>query len=263
MKLEAFKEKLGPEWTKLFSSFITSPDMDKIYERLRKDSANNKICPESANTFNTFKLIKPKDVRCIIIGQEPYAGEDYKTKILQATGIALDCSASPNFKLQPSLKYFLEGIAKEYSLDNSDYLTASLQHLTEQGVLLMNRSMTVLKNKIGSHLGVWDDFMKHFFENVMREYPNVPIIILGKEAEYIKRWVFEMTHPIFILTHPSFAARIGSDWETNGVFEKVNKYIQEHHGREKIINWSYKMWDKKKIRRNSQISRRHRYAILN
>lgn len=78
------------------------------------------------------------------------------------------------------MKYFLDGIAQEYSLNASDYLTPSLEHLTEQGVLMLNRSLTVLKNKIGSHIGVWDDFMKYFFENVMREYPNVPIIILGR-----------------------------------------------------------------------------------
>lgn len=246
MKIEAFNSKLGPEWTKLFANFITSPDMDKIYERLRKDSANNKIYPASEDTFKAFKLVKPKDVRCIIIGQEPYCGQDFKTNIPQANGICLDCANSPDGKLQPSLKYFLDGIAKEYSLNASDYLTPSLEHLTEQGVLLINRSLTVLKNKIGSHLGVWDDFMKFLFENIMREFPNVPIIILGKEAEYVKRWVFEMTHPIFILTHPSFAARIGSDWETLGTFQKVNNYIQEHKGREKIINWSFTMWDKKK-----------------
>lgn len=87
MKIEAFKEKLGPEWTKLFANFITSPDMDKIYERLRKDSANNKIYPESIDTFKAFKVVKPEDVRCIIIGQEPYAGQDYKTNIPQATGL--------------------------------------------------------------------------------------------------------------------------------------------------------------------------------
>ena len=61
MKIEAFKEKLGPEWAKLFEKFITSPDMDKIYERLRKDSANNKIYPASEDTFKAFKLVKPKD----------------------------------------------------------------------------------------------------------------------------------------------------------------------------------------------------------
>ena len=246
MKIEAFKEKLGPEWAKLFEKFITSPDMDKIYERLRKDSANNKIYPASEDTFKAFKLVKPKDVRCIIIGQEPYAGQDFKSNIPQATGIALDNSNAPDGKLQPSLKYFLDGIAHEYSLNASDYLTPSLEHLTEQGVLLLNRSLTVLKNKIGSHIGVWDDFMKYFFDTIMREYPNVPIIILGKEAEYIKRWVFEMTHPIFILTHPSFAARTGTEWETNGNFQRVNKYIQDNKGRENIINWSYTMWDKKK-----------------
>ena len=81
MKIEAFKEKLGPEWAKLFEKFITSPDMDKIYERLRKDSANNKIYPASEDTFKAFKLVKPKDVRCIIIGQEPYAGQDFKSNI--------------------------------------------------------------------------------------------------------------------------------------------------------------------------------------
>lgn len=251
MNIESFKEKMGEEWAELFKPFIESSKMDDIYTKIRNDSKKNVIYPNSNDTFKAFKLIKPENVKVIIISQEPYSGQYYKSKLPQATGIPLDSSNSDNDKLQPSLEAFLQGIAAEYNLPYEEYYkTLSLSYLAEQGVLLLNRSLTVSKGKIGSHLGYWDEFFKYFFEEILTKYINIPVLILGKDAEYVKRWIFEMTHPIYILPHPSFAARTGELWDTNGIFDKITNYVRQE--RNFVINWSNKLYEQKK---NGEIDR--------
>lgn len=247
MEPKAFVDKLGPEWTELFSDFIKSPKMDDIYKRLRKDKDNNKIFPLSENTYKAFQMVKPEDVTLIMMSMEPYSGENYKDKSPQANGLCLDCTNNPEGKLQPSLVSFWEGLAKFYNLPYDEYYkTKSLGHLAQQGVLLVNRSLTVCKGKIESHIGLWDDFWKFFFEDIMRKYPHVPVLLLGEHAKYAKRWIFPMTHPTFELSHPSAAARNSTDWETDGKFELINNYIRNEKGAEKAITWSYKIHSEQK-----------------
>ena len=246
MKTEAFTSKMGQEWTKLFSRFITSPAMDSIYSQLREKSQKGQtIYPESANTYKAFQSCSFDNMKCIIMGQDVYPGQYYKTNKPHTTGIALDNSNSEDGKLQPSLEAFLQGISKEYNLGYEEYYkTVNLNYLCEQGVLLVNRSLTVTKGQIGSHMGLFDEFWKFFFENILTQKPNVPILLLGKDAEYVKRWIFEMSHPTFILTHPSFAARSGSDFETKGYFRKISDYTREYHGQ--AIKWSHKSYEEQK-----------------
>ena len=238
MELKYVEKKLG-DWSQLFKPFIESEKFDSIYKKLKEDSRDsNKIFPLSENTFKAFELCSPENLKVILIGQDVYPGEYYQNKLPHATGLAFDNSNSPDEKLQPSLNSFWEGIASEYSHSMESYKTHDLHFLAEQGVLLLNRSLTVIKNKIGVHQTLWDEFFKYFLEEVLTQFPNVPVVLLGKDAEVLKKHLFEMTHPIFILSHPSAAARTGSTWETKKTFIKLNKYLIEYN-KEPIV-WNYK-----------------------
>ena len=238
MEIKYVEEKLG-EWSQLFKPFIESEKFDNIYKKIKEDVKDgSKVFPLSENTFRAFKLCPPNSLKCIIYAQDPYPGQYWKTKFPHATGLVLDNNNSEDGKLQPSLSSFWEGIANEYSHSDTSYKTKDLSFLAEQGVLLLNRALTVIKDQIGSHQSLWDEFHKYLLEDILPKYPNVPVIFLGDEAKVLKKHLFELTHPFYELKHPSASARVGEVFPTKGVFTKVNRYLKSEKGVE--IKWNFK-----------------------
>ena len=247
MKTESFKEKMG-DWFPFWEPFILSEEMDKIYAKLKADSilkdmsTGNKIriFPDSKDTFNAFKYCKPENLKVIIYAQDPYVGEYFDTKLPQADGLCLSNSNSQK-KVQPSLKYFLNGIAKEYEIKINAEDNLDLKYLAEQGVLLLNRALTVKKGQIGSHGALWDEFHKYFLERIQSEFPGVPILFLGKDAAVLKKYVFEMANPMLFLSHPSAAAQAEEDWDTKGFFSRINIILRSNFNI--AIKWFKHQWD--------------------
>jgi uracil DNA glycosylase len=133
-------------------------------------------------------------------------------------------------KLQPSLQYFYEGIEEElYDGMKLDYIkNPDVSYLAKQGVLMYNVALTTEHGKAGNHLDIWNPFAKYFFQEVVG-YTGIPIIFLGKEAGKCDKYVTPFTHT-FHLTHPAYAARMNTIWETEGVFKKVSKIVKENNG---------------------------------
>ena len=119
-----------------------------------------------------------------------------------------------------------------------------LKFLCEQKVLLGNRALNCKLNKTGSFMGKWDFFWEFFLQEIVFNfYKGVPIILVGKDAAKLKKYVFEMNNPVFILDHTSFAARNNTLWETNNVFTKANKLVVEQFGQGTEIIWDKKIYD--------------------
>lgn len=237
---ESFAPMFG-EWGRYFKDFIESEKAWNIYQKLKEESKNGaKIFPASNSTYKAFSMCKPSNLKLIIYGSDPYPGK-YKNGKPQATGLALDCSNSEDKKMQPSLASFWEGINKEIPVKP----THNLEFLAIQGILLINRSMTVEYQKIGKHMGWWDDFHKYFLEEIITPYfPNVPVIFLGKDAAKLDKHIFQISNPSFILDHPSFAARSQQVWDTKGVFKKVSTLIKGNLGELEQIIWDVEEFDK-------------------
>ena len=192
--------------------------------------------------FKFLEYCPKNDLKLIIIGQDPYSGRYYKSKEFQADGIAFDCSNSPDGKIQPSLEAFWNGLSHEF--DRELPREKDLKFLCEQGVLLGNRTLNCKLNKTGSFMGKWDAFWEFFLQEIVfNYYKGVPIILVGKDAAKLKKYVFEMNNPVFILDHPIFAARNNTLWETNNVFTKANKLIVEQFGQGTEIIWDKKIYD--------------------
>lgn len=237
---DAFAPMFG-EWDKYFQKFFESEEAWDIYQKLKTESRNGaKIFPASNSTYRAFSMCRPSNLKLIIYGSDPYPGK-YKDHKPQATGLALDCSNSADKKMQPSLSTFWEGLKKEIDVKP----THNLEYLATQGVLLLNRAMTVEYQKIGKHMGWWDTFHKYFIEEVITSYfPAVPVIFLGKDAARLDKYVFKISNPTYILDHPSFAARSQQTWDTKGVFKKVNTLIKGNLGEIEEIIWDVEEFDK-------------------
>ncbi len=207
-------------------SFIESSECDKLYSKLKERSKmGHKIAPSSQNTWRMFKELPLNEIKVIIIGMDPYNKFINNSPI--ADGISMSCSITE--KLQPSLEKFYSGIEEElYNGLNLSYnKNPDLLYLVKQGVFLGNSAYSVECNKPGSHIPYWESFQKYFFEEIVG-YSGIPILLLGREAQKLEKYITPFTH-IFSLPHPVSASYNDSNWSTNGVFGKINKIIKENN----------------------------------
>ena len=127
-------------------------------------------------------------------------------------------------KLQPSLDQFYGGIERElYDGLNLTYTkNPDVSYLAKQGVLMLNAALTTEINKAGSHIAIWEPFIKHFFECIETE--GAPIVFLGKDAAKYKKYVGPFKWS-FTVSHPASASYKNTEWDTEGTFGKVNKVL--------------------------------------
>ena len=227
MNWELFKDKFHPSWWSKMKPFIESKECDQIYAFLKVEgNRGKKIAPISSLTYRCFLETPLDECKVIIMGLCPYHSAT-KNGVLIADGLAMSCSITG--QLQPSLQQFHDAIEREVykglSLDHKK--SPDLTYLAKQGVLLCNAALTTEFQKAGSHLAIWEPFMKYLLEDVVG-YTGIPIIFLGKEAAKLQKYVTPFTHT-FKLDHPAFAARIQSEWDTQGVFNVVNRIIKENN----------------------------------
>ena len=227
---EKFKDLVHPSWEHVIRPFVESEDCDELYSYLKqRGRERRKIAPLSTLTYRCFLETPLYELRAVLMGMSPY--HTMLGNIMVADGLLMGCSITG--KLQPSLQKFYEGLENElYNGLNLEYeKTPDVSYLAKQGVLMLNASLTVEINKAGSHLKIWEPFIKHIFENAIGP-SRVPVIFLGKDAARYKRWMAPLTWS-FITSHPASAAYNHTEWDTEGVFTKVNTLLKEE-GKESI-----------------------------
>jgi uracil-DNA glycosylase len=226
MNWEKFKELFHESWHVKMRPFIESKECDDIYEFLKKESKRGKkIAPLSPNVYRCFEITPLDDVKVVMIGMCPY--HTFIDGSPVADGLLMGCSVTG--KLQPSLEKFYEGVEKDvYDGLNLHYTKKpDVSYLAKQGVLMFNAALTTEMNKAGSHIKLWEPFTKYLLEEVLAP-TGVPYIFLGKDASVYERYLPPFSWS-FTLSHPASASYKQSDWDTEGVFTRVNKILRDNN----------------------------------
>jgi len=223
MNWESFKNKFHESYHEIMQPFIKSTECDAIYAFLKSESGRGaQVAPQSINTFRAFKETPLDELKCVLMFQDPYFV--YKDEIPVADGLALGCSISK--KLQPTLKQFYSGIEDELfnglNLD-WDMNQYDVSYLAKQGVLMLNASLTVEKNKAGSHKYIWKPFTDYVIKNIINP-TKVPTVLFGKDAQEYEHL---FTNDVLKVSHPASASYNGNKWDTKGTFKKLNEIIWE------------------------------------
>lgn len=232
MNWENFKNQFHESWHAKMKPFIESEECDNIYKFLKSESQRGKkIAPSSSVTYRCFKETSLDDLKVVMIGMCPY--HTFINGEPVADGLLMGCSVTN--KLQPSLEKFYQGIETElHDGLNLNYVkNPDVKYLAKQGVLMFNAALTTEMNKAGSHINLWEPFTKYVLEEIISS-TGVPIVFLGKDASRYKKY----TNPFawtFTLSHPASASYKQTDWNTEGVFGKVNKVIKDNNNFE--IKW--------------------------
>lgn len=219
---------------KLESSWfaVLKDEFDKDYFKnlkqflVEKKKRGTLVYPKSEDIFRAFELTHFNNVKVVILGQDPYHGEN------QAHGLSF--SVKKGIKTPPSL----QNMYKELSEDIEGFTTPNhgdLTHWAQQGVLLLNATLTVSAGKPGSHQKQgWENFTDTIIKTISDKKENVIFILWGKFAQAKVNLIDENKHFIIQSPHPSpFSAHSG--FFGSKPFSKTNKILQDLG--KQPINW--------------------------
>jgi len=209
-------------WTKYLEEEIKKDYFKNILNKLDIEEKKGKIIyPEKKKWFNVLNM-NPDDIKVVIIGQDPYHGEN------QAHGYSF--SVQKGIKIPPSLKNIYKEIEREFNIEMSQ-TNGDLTSWIEQGVFLLNTILTVEKSNPSSHKNIgWDKFTDKLIEIISENYENVVFLLWGKFAESKKHLIKSEKHLILISAHPSpYSAH---NFFGNNHFLLTNNYLKSKNIKE-------------------------------
>lgn len=226
---EKLINKLRPSgWADRLKGFLLSSDFDKVLnELIRQREAGKRFTPPLKTMFRAFEECPWDKLNVVIIGQDPYP------QLGVADGMAFSCSQSE--KIQPSLQYMLDAVARtiysglEYKYDGD------LTRWANQGVLLLNTALSVEIDKIGSHYNIWNEFLVYIIDVINTHKPGTVFILLGAKAQEFEELIGE-GNPVLKAPHPASAYHNESKtWSCGDVFNEANRKLLDRDGN--LIIW--------------------------
>lgn len=219
--------QIDQNWLDVVGDEFGLPYMKKLQEFLQQETrAGNVIYPQSADIFNALNMTPFDKVEAVILGQDPYHGPD------QAHGLAF--SVRRGIKPPPSLLNIYKEISSEFGVAMPRQ--GDLTPWAQQGVLLLNATLTVEADKAGSHQKRgWEQFTDSIIRALNDRGNNIVFMLWGAHAQKKGAFIDRNKHLVLEAPHPSpLSAHRG--FLGCGHFRKANDYLIRH-GR-KPIDWT-------------------------
>lgn len=218
------------DWKDVFRE--AQDDLDELSDILEiQEKTYGQWYPLKKDLFRAFDLTKPTEIKVVLFGQDcyPSLGID---GLPRPTGCSF--SVRRTDAIPGSLKNIFTELRNEYPTDFTYPSHGCLDSWARQGILLLNRCLTVKPNEPGSHGQIWDGFLTYVLKTIEKARPQCIYILLGKEAQKIKKYL--STKSIFLeAAHPSSRNSHGG-FLGCGIFLKTNEHLIKMG--EKPINWN-------------------------
>lgn len=213
---ESWRQHIGSEFEKQYFINLTN--------FVRQEYATTTCYPPGKLIFNAFNLCPFDKVKVVIIGQDPYHEPG------QAHGLSFSvCDGVP---FPPSLQNIFKEI--EQDLGTPIPLTGNLTRWAEQGVLLLNATLTVRAHQAASHQRRgWEEFTDAAIKALNADRNNLVFILWGGYARSKAPLIDSSRHLILQSVHPSPLSANRGGWFGNHHFSRANAYLTEH-GQEPI-----------------------------
>ena len=223
-------------WSDLFEKDIIKEKINYINQELEKELEllDNiiDIFPKPDKILNCFDLCSLEDVKVILVGQDPYINKFDINGVVTPQAMGLSFSVPKGINIPPSLKNIYKELKDDLNIEN---LHGDLTKWNKQGVLLLNRSLTVRQGQSNSHKKMWNGFMEKVVEYINENKKNCVFILWGNDAKKLKKLINNDKHLILEGTHPSPLGANKGGFFGGKYFSKTNKYLKIH--KKKIINW--------------------------
>jgi uracil-DNA glycosylase len=216
--------RLEPGWKQVLAAEFESDYMRSLREFLKQEKQQRKVIyPPGNEIFNAFNHTPFDQVKVVILGQDPYHGPD------QAHGLCF--SVRKGVKIPPSLVNIYKEIAQEFGVTMPDH--GNLEGWAEQGVLLLNATLTVQAGQAGSHQKKgWEHFTDAAIDRLNRQRDGIVFMLWGSHAQKKGRIIDRSRHLVLEAPHPSPLSAYRGFFGC-GHFAKANEYLIAQ-GREPI-----------------------------
>ncbi len=206
------------DWLDAIGEEFKKPYYQQLFEFVKEEYSKEKIFPPADDMFNAFHFTPLSKVKVVILGQDPYPGEN------QAHGLCF--SVQPQVEIPGSLI----NIYQELHTDLGCYIPNNgyLKKWTEQGVFLLNTVLTVRAHHPNSHQGRgWEQFTDAVIQAVSKQDRPIVFILWGRNAQKKKTMLKNPKHLILEAPHPSpRSATLG--FFGSKPFSKTNQFLTQH-----------------------------------
>lgn len=218
--------KIDNSWHEHIGAEFEKPYFSALTDFVRHEYTTTTCYPPGSLIFNAFNLCPFDRVKVVIIGQDPYHEPG------QAQGLSFSVPEGVSFP--PSL----QNIFKEIQLDLGKPMppTGDLTRWAEQGVLLLNATLTVRAHQAASHQRHgWEQFTDAAIRALNAERENLVFILWGGYARSKAQLIDRSRHLVLESVHPSPLSANRGGWFGNHHFSQCNAYLREHGEQE--IDW--------------------------
>lgn len=208
--------KIEESWKTVLQSEFSKPYFLEAVTFIKTEKALGKtIYPPGSLIFNAFNSTPFNKVKVVLLGQDPYHGKG------QAHGLSF--SVLPGIKPPPSLMNIFKELQDDIGIRPPSHGT--LTKWAEQGVLLLNASLSVRENEPMSHGAIgWANFTDSVISKVSSERDNVVFLLWGKFAQQKQELIDETRHLVLKAAHPSPFSAFNGFFGCRH-FSKTNEYL--------------------------------------
>jgi uracil-DNA glycosylase len=207
-----------PEWDSFIENASGQPYFGSLMTFLENDAKQHVIYPPKRAVFAAFEAIAPQDIKVVILGQDPYHGPG------QANGLAF--SVFPGVPMPPSLRNIFKAL--HHDLGVQIPLTGDLSGWAQQGVFLLNRTLTVRAGLPGSHYGKgWELFTEAVLQHLSNLNQTLVFMLWGSKAQETLRLIHHKNHLVLTAPHPSPLSAHRGFMECKH-FSKANEFLTQN-----------------------------------
>jgi uracil-DNA glycosylase len=205
-------------WKEIIKTEQDKPYFKELQIFLDKEYKDKEIFPKKEDIYSAFSLTPFHNVKVVIIGQDPYHGNN------QAHGLAF--SVLKGNKIPPSLRNIYKEMNNDIGFDIPNH--GFLNEWAEEGILLMNTILTVEAHKPLSHKNKgWEIFTTHILEKINNDSNPKVFVLWGNNAMKKEVLLTNPKHLIIKTSHPSpLSAR--HSFEGSKMFSKINAFLIEN-----------------------------------
>jgi uracil-DNA glycosylase len=211
--------KIDPSWKKLLQKEFNASYFSEIPRHIKTEKSQGKtIYPAGSQIFNAFNTTPFEKVKVVILGQDPYHGAR------QAHGLCF--SVQKGTPPPPSLVNIFKELQDDIGISVPSH--GDLTHWAEQGVFLLNASLTVRAGEPMSHARIgWANFTDAVIKTISEKKGHVVFMLWGKFAQEKRTLIDETKHLILRSVHPSpLSAHAGFFGCKH--FSKANEWLMKH-----------------------------------
>ncbi len=213
-------------WKSVLDSEFEKKYFTELISFVKQEYATKKCFPKGAQIFSAFDHCPFDDVKIVIIGQDPYHGFG------QANGLCF--SVNDGVAFPPSLLNIFKEIEQDLGIPFPQ--SGNLERWANQGILLLNATLTVRESEAGSHQNRgWETFTDAVIQKISEEKQNVVFLLWGGFAKKKGAKIDRTKHFVLETGHPSPLSANRGLWFGNKHFSKTNQFLQSIN--KKQIDW--------------------------